>query len=219
MKLRPSWGLAAALALGTAAHPAAAQQPAVQRLAARDVPAGLGIVGRVEAARRWTDRGGRNLLVLTRTEETRRIEPDGDAARSREVHAYHFVQGGTAYRLLWQTVDFVRDCDLDIVLDYAPGSLQVTDVDRDGVAETSYVYGLACRGGVDPPDMKLILHEGAAKYALRGFQDFRELGAGYPAPEVRADASLASQPALRDFAMAQWRRFVRYSAWQREGPP
>jgi hypothetical protein len=207
------------LALAAAARPAAAQQPVVRTLAAREVPAGLGVAGPVEAARRWTDRGGDNLLVLTRTPETPSVDAEGNPARSREIRAYHFVRRGSGYRLLWRTLDYVRDCDLDIVLDFAPGSLRVTDVDRDGVAETSYLYTLACRGGVDPPGMKLILHEGAAKYAVRGFQDYRELGGDYPAPEMRADAALASQPALRDFAVAQWRRFARPSAWRSEGPP
>lgn len=210
---------AALLALAAAAHPAAAQQPVVRILTAREVPAGLGAAGPVEAARRWTDRGGENLLVLTRTPETPSVDPDGIPARGREIRAYHFVRRGSAHRLLWRTVDYVRDCQEDIVLEYAPGSLRITDVDRDGVAETSYVYNLACRGGMDPPELKLILHEGAAKYAVRGSQDYRELGGDYPAPEMRADAALASQPALRDFAVAQWRRFARTSAWRSEGPP
>ncbi len=110
----------------------------------------------------------------------------------------------------------MKECIEDIFLDYAPESVQVTDVDHDGVAETSYVYWIACMGGVDPPDMKLILHEGAAKYAIRGMMDLRELGATYPAPEMHVEPALARQPALRAYAVGQWQRFVRWSAWNRE---
>lgn len=216
MILRKISVVVAILAVQALARPVSAQRIAVQRLTAREIPAGLRTVGRVEAARRWTDRNGLNVLILTRTPETPSANAD---VRRRDIHGYHFVRQGAGYRLLWQTADYVDDCNLDISLNYAPRSLQVTDVDRDGVAETTYVYNLACRGGVDPPGMKLILHEGATKYAIRGDQDYREFGREYPAPEMHVDASLSSQPALRAFAVAQWRRFVRPSAWRREGPP
>ena len=205
------------LSVAASMHPLAAQQIAAERVAPRDVPAALGVVGTIEEARRWTDRNGQNLLVLARTEEVWSPNADGDSTRSREIHGYHFVRQGSGYRLLWQTIDFVRDCGEDIVLEYAPASVQVTDVDHDGIAETTYVYAIACMGGMDPAGMKLILHEGATKYAIRGFQDLRELGKEYPAPEMHVEPALAAHPALRDFAVAQWRRFVRYSAWKNEG--
>jgi hypothetical protein len=194
-------------------HPLAAQQIAAERVTPRAIPAGLTFVGTVEDARRWTDRNGQNLLVLTRTEEVWGKDSLGNDARSREIHGYHFIRQGSGYRILWQTIDFVRGCGEDIVLEYAPGSVQVTDVDHDGIAETTYVYAIACMGGMDPADMKLILHEGATKYAIRGFQDLRELGSEYPAPEMHVEPALSAHSALRDFAVAQWRRFVRYSAW------
>lgn len=191
-----------------------AQQLEVRRLAPREVPRGVSVRGTVESARQWRDRLGDNLLVLTRTAEVW----NGDE-RSREMYAYHYVREGGGYRLLWQTTDFVRDCPVDIVLDYVPGSLQVTDVDADGTAETSYVYFQACKGGVDPSGMKLILHEGAAKYAVRGSTDMRHLGPGYPPPEMRMDAALRQVPALRAYAERQWRRFVREPAATPEGEP
>lgn len=205
-----------ALALALWTHPLAAQQLTVERVAPRAIPAGLPTVGVVEGARRWTDRTGQNLVILTRTRLT---ELDANGNRSQEIHGYHFVRERAGYRLLWQTVDMVGECEVDVVLDYAAGSLTVTDVDHDGIAESTYVYDIGCQGGVDPSGMKLILHEGATKYAIRGTQDYRELAGSYPAPEMHVEAALAQQPVLRDFAVAQWRRFVRYSAWQREGPP
>lgn len=209
----------AVLVLLLAPRVAAAQEMAIRRIAPRDVPAGAAHRGKVEGARQWRDRLGENLLLLTRTDEREDADEDGNEARSRELYAYHYVREGAGYRLLWQTTDFVRECGLDIVLDFAPGSLQVTDVDRDGTAETSYVYTLACRGGVDPSSMKLILHEGATKYAVRGMTDMRGLGPGYPAPEMAMDAALQRIPALRAHAERQWRRFVRESATPAEGPP
>lgn len=204
------------------ARPATAQQVSVQRLSARDVPAGVSIAGAFKAARRWTDRNGENLLILTRSADvgdSTLVRSGGEVIWSSEIHGYHFVGRGAGYRLLWQTIDFVRECPYDIFLDYAAGSLQVTDADRDGVAETTYVYNVDCMSDLSPAKMKLILHEGATKYAIRGTQDLRAVSADYPAPAMQVDPSLASRPLLRAFAVAQWQRFVVYSAWtSREAP-
>ncbi|HEU0052247.1 MAG TPA: hypothetical protein VFQ39_03675 [Longimicrobium sp.] len=198
---------------------AAAQEIAVRRLTPREVPAAAARVGKIEAARQWRDRTGDNLLLLTRTDEVWAPDSDGNDARSREIHGYHYVREGGRYRLLWHTVDFERDCIVDIVLQYAPGSLQVTDVDRDGTAETSYVYQIACMGGVDPTGVKLIMHEGATKYAIRGSSDLRDYGGDYPPPTMNVDPALAREPALRAYAVAQWRRFIRTNRWPDEGAP
>lgn len=199
------------IALFIVPEAAPAQDLAARRLAAGQVPPAARFVGRFEAGRQWRDRNGENLLILTRTPETWAPAPDefSDDVRGRELHAYHYISAGAAYRLLWHTVDFIRQCGEDVDLRFAPGSLRITDVDADGIAESSFVYSLGCRGGVDPLDLKLILHEGAAKYAIRGFTDLRELSPDYPAPEWTLDPALARNPALRAFAERQWRRFVR----------
>jgi hypothetical protein len=218
---RPSFIVITTAFLTALTGSASAQQPAVRRLGPREVPAGLEYRGSIEGARRWTDRTGDNVLLLTSFDETRSDDP---SVHSREIRAYHYVRRGAGYALLWQIQDFVRECDLDIILEYAPGSLQVTDVDADGIAETSFVYQLGCMGGVDPAGLKLILHEGATKYAIRGFTDLRDLGPTYPAPEMRPDAALQRVPLLRAHAVRQWQRFVRARRWARGpdgeiGPP
>jgi hypothetical protein len=190
-----------------------AQDIPARRLTAREVPAGLAVRGVVEAGRRWRDENGENVLLLTRTREAW----TGDV-RAREIHAYHYVRSGAAYRLLWHATDFIRECPVDVMLEYAPGSLRITDVDADGVAETSFVYALACHGGVDPATLKLILHEGATKYAIRGTTDLRSLAPGYPPPEMRLDPTLARAPSLRALAERQWRRFVRQPQWPKGAP-
>jgi len=207
------------LALLLAPGAASAQAMVVRRVGLRDVPAAAAHRGTVEGARRWTDRNGENLIVLTRTDQATTRGADGEPLRAREIHAYHYVREGAGYRLLWRTADFVRDCPLDLALEYAPGSLRITDVDADGVAETSFVYRLACQGGVDPSELKLIMHEGATKYAIRGTTDLRDVAPGYPAPEMRVDAALRRVPFLRELAEQQWRQFVREHRWPDDGGP
>ncbi len=193
----------------------AAQDIAARRLAVRQVPAGVAYRGEVKAGRQWRDRLGENLLLLTNT--GRVATPDasalGDSVVSMDIHAYHYVRSGAAYRLLWHSVDYMPRCDsaLDSHLDFAPGSLRITDVDADGTAETSFVYLDMCAEGMG---MKLIMHEGATKYAIRGTTE----SAWTPPPAMmEIDPSFTRVPALRAFAVRQWRRFARSEGG--EGPP
>jgi hypothetical protein len=197
---------------------ATSQEIAARRLAPREVPPGVAFSGRIEAARQWRDRLGDNLILLTRGPQTTTVDRD-EEVKGRVLHAYHYVRAGAGYRLLWQTVDSDDECPWDLTVAFVPGSLTVTDADRDGTAETSFLYRLACRGGVDPAGLKLILHEGATKYAIRGSTDMRALGPEYPAPEMRMDPALQRIPALRALAERQWRRFVPEPAEPDEGAP
>lgn len=199
----------ALLVLLSLALPAAAQQGRIQvrDLPPRAFPAGTSGQGVPVAVKRWTDRLGENTLVLTQTGRIRSREcPDPDGGCSdAELYAYHWVRKPDGMSLLWTTRDFVRGCPVDLTARYVPESVAVTDLDGDGVAETSFVYFLACRGDVSPATMKLLLHEGAQKYAARGTSRPRGATDG---GEVRMDEVFARGPRqFASFANAQWLRF------------
>ena len=163
--------------------------------------------GRPVAAKRWTDRLGENTLIVTQTGKLpgRACPPDQAPCSDAEVYAYHYVRRGATVSLLWRTVDFERGCEFDLYAGFIPASIAVTDLDADGVAESSFMYLLACRSDVSPATLKLIMHEGAQKYAARGSS--RPRGAGFGG-EVRLDEAFARAPrTFEEFVRAQWRRF------------
>jgi hypothetical protein len=165
-------------------------------------------------AKRWTDRLGENTLILTQTGALRgkSCAPGQDPCSDAEVYAYHYVRRGSTVSLLWRTVDFQRGCEFDLYAGFIPESIAVTDLDADGVAESSFMYLLACRSDVSPATLKLIMHEGAQKYAARGSSRPRGAGAG---GEMRPDAALASAPrTFGEFVRAQWRRFRGHDTFQ-----
>lgn len=175
-------------------------------------PAGVQVTGKVVDGFRWRDQSGENLVLLTETGEFR-AGPSGyclDACRDGEVYAYHFVKHGAAWEQLWRVTDFIRGCDLDLKADFVKGSLGVTDLDADGIAESTFQYTLACRGGVDPGVRKLIMHEGATKYAIRGSTDISDIvGKEYGGGERNVDPAFDRAPAaLRAHALAQWQEFI-----------
>ena len=127
------------------------------------LPASVKYEGKIFAGARWEDKNGQNVLIVCETE----IRSKGDE-RSKELFAYQYIINGEDAKMLWKVNDFVKDCPLDLTLSLIPGSVTVTDINKDGIAENTFLYRMSCRGDVSPDDMKLIMHEGENKYAIRG---------------------------------------------------
>jgi hypothetical protein len=91
-----------------------------------------------------------------------------------------------------------------------PNSLTITDLDGNGIAESTFLYKLGCRSDVSPDRLKLIMHEGKAKYALRG-----ETLIPTGDPNKKLGGQKAIDPAFRrapkvflDHALLQWDALV-----------
>lgn len=159
------------------------QQPATTSSAAFDsativslppaqLPAGVPRVpGQVLELKQWADANGRNLLVVART--AARTVParsdDPNDTKSVSLYVRQFVQRAGSWQELWRLQDAVERCAFDTWLGPVPGATAITDLDADGQTETTLLYRLVCRSDVSPAQQKLILREGAAKYALRGY--------------------------------------------------
>jgi hypothetical protein len=186
----------------------------VQNVAGRSIPRSMPHEGRLVAAKRWTDRLGENTLILTQTGKRRasRCEYGEEVCSDAEVYAYHYVRSGASTSLVWRTTDFERGCSFDLYAGYLPESIAVTDLDADGVAESSFMYLLACRSDVSPATLKLIMHEGAQKYAARGSSRPRGARMG---GEMQLDQAFARAPrAFGEFVRVQWRRFRGHDTFQ-----
>lgn len=154
---------------------------------------------------RFTDKSGEHVVrfVLSAVKEK---QGEGDAVeRSRELTVAHLA----GKKEVWRAKDFVQKCEFDLTLDVVEGSLQVTDLDDDGEPEVSFIYRLACRSDVSPLTVKLLLYEGATKYALRGDSRERvgehELVGG----DFKIDPAFEQAPRpFVEFAKSQWKTLV-----------
>lgn len=175
--------------LSVAIRQAPAPTPKPELLAAAQVPAALKLPGKLLEAWRWRDANGENLLLISRT--ATRPEPKTkymDEERYTELYARQYVsQGGAVYRELWRLYDANRYCWGDMELGPLPGATAITDLDHDGYTETMLLYKLSCRTDTSPANMKLVMHEGTAKYALRG-QMTQLANHASPAERARAKA-------------------------------
>ena len=105
----------------------------------------------------WTDGEGEHRLVLSRSESR------GDL----DLYGQHFLRGVDGkWTALWQVHDFVHACEVDSTAEFF-GDIEVTDLDTDGIAETSFAYLVSCKGDISPHTLKLLMHEGKTKYAIR----------------------------------------------------
>ncbi|HEY7767311.1 M949_RS01915 family surface polysaccharide biosynthesis protein [Longimicrobium sp.] len=178
------------------------------------LPPNADVTGNVVDGARWRDAKGENVVVLAETGEFPSASAcDSDPqCRDAEIRAYHFARNGSAWKRLWLVTDFQRQCDFDLIAEFVKGSLSVTDLDHDGVGESTFLYALTCTSDVSPSTLKLIMHEGQAKYAIRGTTDLSAmLGTSEDAGGDRNvdPAFERAHPRQRSYALAQWERFVK----------
>lgn len=154
---------------------------------------------------RFTDKAGEHVVRFVLSAEKKQTLQGGRVERSRELTVTHLA----GKKEVWHAKDFVTKCEFDLTLELIEGSIQVTDLDADGEPEISFLYRTACRSDVSPLTVKLLMYEGATKYALRGESRERvgehELAGG----EFKADPAFDRAPrSFVEFAGAQWKTLV-----------
>ena len=175
-----------------------------------DLPSEIKYSGNIVTGKRWTDKNGENILILTKTKikDKKAKQPEFEEyVRECELFGYHYVSSGGSYSLLWKINDLVNDCPLDLTLDFIPGSLSITDLNDNGIAESTFLYKMACRGDVSPSELKLMMHENDNKYALRGnmlvkIEGFSD-GGSYKVDKAFDDAP----GGFLDYAKSQWKEY------------
>lgn len=168
-----------------------------------EVPDDIKYSGSVVAMAKWDDKLGSNIVFITETAEN-----SNEDTRSKELYGYHFIAGDPENVQLWKIYDFVKDCPVDLTLEYLNKSLVITDLDKNGIGESSFLYKMSCKGDVSSDDMKLIMHEDKNKFAIRGtvnlVMDGRELEKG----SMKVDPSFDKAPMeFLEYAKKQWNRF------------
>ncbi|PWK67061.1 hypothetical protein LX99_04919 [Mucilaginibacter oryzae] len=183
----------------------------ITQLAKTDIPKSITYKGHIVNAVRYTDKAGEHIVITTETGETATKNSETGDGRDAALYAYHYnVTGNNEFKLSWQTYDFISDCSLDIKANYAPGSFAITDVDNNGIAEVWLVYRTACRGDVSPSTMKLIMHEGDKKYAMRGESKVKLSEKEIYGGTYTFDAAFRTGPAaLRKYAADTWNKNIK----------
>ncbi len=164
----------------------------------KKLPDGLKANGKVVALATFDDTDGSHAVYVEQAKSKK-----GDL----ELRAFGFVKKGK-WEKVWAANDFVRDCDLDSVLEYRAKSLGITDLDEDGVAEVTFAYELTCAGDVSPRTLKILMYEAATKYAVRG-ETIVDVGGGEKVGGSHTpDASLQGAPAFAKHLESRWKELT-----------
>lgn len=189
---------------------AAAQATSIQALPFKstDVKKSL-YSGKIKDGKRWKDNAGEHLIILCETDV---YDDKSGGTRSAKLFAYHLLKADTDWKQQWRVYDAVENCEVDVTCEFVKGSLSLTDADKDGETEISFLYRQSCKGDVSPDGQKLIMYEGANKYAIRGETTMMYEKEKFGGSKV-IDKSFSSAPKpLLDFANAQWKKYSKQKA-------
>jgi hypothetical protein len=176
----------------------------LKQVSVSDAPSNFKFKGKVSEVYTFSDNEGEHLIVVAETGEFKSVGKDkSNDMKDTEMYVHHFLQKNGTYTEVWKAQDYIRDCEFDLILNIRPESMEVTDLDKDGIGEISFVYVLACISDVSPYDMKLLMYEGMTKYALRGTAKVMEIESKYT-----LDAAFKAAPkAFLEFAKKKWASF------------
>jgi len=159
--------------------------------------------GNIVKALEWKEKTEKHFLVLYESLK------DTNDARTAKLFAYHFIEKGNDLEQQWKVYDFEKDCPLDILASFSKESVQLTDLNKNGIPEIWMIYKTYCKGDVSPSTMKLIMYEGKQKYAMRGTSKVRVSEKEFMGGEYKFDKAFeASTSPIKKFAQQLWKKFV-----------
>ncbi|MFY7841015.1 MAG: M949_RS01915 family surface polysaccharide biosynthesis protein [Lacibacter sp.] len=158
----------------------------------------------LKRAKKWHDASGENWLVLY---ETGSYIKKGSSGASAKLSAILYQKSDSGFVQKWKMVDYIEDCEVDVTCSFYDDHLTITDLDSNGLAEITMVYALSCKGDLSPNTKKLIMYEGAQKYAIRG-EELMVLQKDTIGGQYSADSSFGKAPKVfLNYAVAHWQKF------------
>jgi hypothetical protein len=183
------------------------------KITAGQLPPSIRFTGKLHEAWQWTDQLGENILITSLVEpyDDKEKNEFGEEGQSAGLHASQFIKKENGYELQWKNDEGEKSCPFDITCGFIKDATTVTDLDKDGVAETKIQYRLACRSDVSPAEMKLFMYEGKEKYSLQGLSWIRS------SPEdnlnvTEKDANLETLPGYKKTEEEYMKTFGRYES-------
>lgn len=164
-------------------------------------PDGVAFKGEFKEGAKWTDRNGEHYIIISQYTEGEFFSPSW---KSEFYASEYLIKDGKA-TLAWDIKDFAQKHFQDVA--YFPQTLVVEDVDNDGLMESCFFYNID-QDGLDPMNVKMMLHTKGEKLAIRGKlpkteADFDERY------EKNVDPAFAKHHnLLKDYANEKWDAFV-----------
>jgi hypothetical protein len=156
-------------------------------------------------SKQFSDKTGQHILLLIKEHKTM---PEGKENIS--LKAFQFVNNDSKWIQEWIIKDFVDCQNLDIEGDFMTDLVSITDLDSNGICETTVAYSLICSGDVSPKVVKVIMRQGNLKYAVRGESLIKIDKNTQYGGEYKTDDKLKAYPVFMDFMVAKWKKAAGY---------
>ena len=169
----------------------------------------------------FRDRDGEAVLVLSRlddqvSDEETQQEVDRVVLTATLYGRSHDAQ---TYKARW-TIENETTCPgLDLDVDFYNDVSDVSDLNKNGVAEITVASHAFCGGGIDPHDIAIEMREGQASYTITGESLITPAGEDPIGGEREDSASLkGAPPVVREHMDAVWQQVYK-RPWSEASPP
>ena len=139
----------------------------IVHLKKREIPATMKYTGEFRDAVQYQDKEGIHVAITTE-DQTSTLADDDESVYTGHLHAFCYLKSANGVQLSWQLTDAAGPYGADVDASFRAGSLAVTDLDHNGIDEVWLIYRVSCGGYQKPSPMKVIMHEGDKKFAMRG---------------------------------------------------
>lgn len=182
-------------------------QISVVKVDASKLPKQLKYSGKLKNCVKWTDNLGVNYVLLTETGTYSRKNKEDEYFKNADLFVYHYLMNGDSLKLLWKIHDFTKDCSFDLYLRFIDKAFNITDLDKNGIAEVWVMYENQCTSDVSPGPTKIIMYENIKKYALREFNMVKVSQTKYEGGQYTLDDSFKTGNSLfKRFAINLWKQ-------------
>jgi hypothetical protein len=186
-------------------------------LSPNTIPKGIPYTGKIKDAVRWIDQQGDNVVITTETGIYANKKSENGEGRDADLFASHYLIRKAGIEPTWKVTDRIKDCPLDVQVAFIKKAFQVTDLDKDGMAEVWIMYKTACHGDMSPCDMKIIMYEGQQKFAMRGTNKIKVSETETYGGEYKMDDAFTKGPKVfSDFAKKLWNKNI-LETWYNNG--
>ncbi len=169
------------------------------------LPKQLKYVGKIKNCVKWSDKLGVNYVLTTETGIYPSKNQEGEDFRNANLYVYHYLMKDDNSKLLWTIHDFSKDCSFDLYVRFINKAFNITDLDKNGIAEVWVMYENQCTSDVSPAPTKIIMYENTKKYAMRGFNMVKVSQSKYMGGKYTLDDSFKNGLSLfKQFAVKLW---------------
>jgi hypothetical protein len=180
--------------------------------------------GKLKEALKWVDKFGKHIIFTCENfyysdfvNETVNIEIDGKEEiikqetfkQNAEIFCYHYKIEDNKYKLVWKIYDKSLKCPMDAIAFFINKSIEITDLNKNGIPEISTMYSVSCKGDVSPNELNLIMYEGDQKYKIQGTSLIDYIENEKYGGEIHQSDNFNNDKVLLNYALKKWRKNIK----------